>query len=217
VTPMHIAPAAARLAAVVLLVGGCITVGLGSKAETPETHRHLLDAATGVRHQPAPPPAAAGVAKPLTIAVRAFSGRSRYDLRVVRRDGPDAMTFLEFERWAEPPTDAITDAVREALAATGAFRFVSRASDGAEVDRWLDGYLLACDLVRTPSGPWKARCAVRLTLTERVGTSLASSVYESTQPLPGAGTDGLGPAMSAAVGEIVTKALADWESAALLR
>jgi len=200
----------ARLSTLVaaLLLGGCINLGLGNVGGTPDLHRHTLDAAAGVTARPGAAP---------SLAVRGFGARARFDIRVVRREGADDFSYLEFERWGEVPANAVTDAVREALAASGAFTAVSAAGDALVVERFLDGYLLAFDLVKTPSGPWKARVSVRLVLSDRLGKLLHTAVYTSEHDLPGGAPDGLGPAMSAAVGDAVNHALADWEAAGLLR
>ncbi len=200
--------AAARLfgLAVAALAAGCVNLGDGKH---PDIHRHSVDAAVGV--------APSKTSTSWGLAVRAFSARSRYDVRVVRRDGPDELTYLEFDRWAEPPADAATDAVREGLATSGAFHSVSSAGDAIDVDRFLDGYVLAFDLVKTPSGPWKARFDARLTVSAKDGRLLHTAVYETTHDLPGASPAGLGPAMSAAVGDAVNRALADWAAAGALK
>jgi len=199
---------AARLvvAAAALLAGGCVNLG---SAEHPPMHRHALDAASGVeKHAGA---AAAG------ISVHPFAARARYDVRIVRRDGADDFTYLEFDRWAEPPADAATDSIREGLAASGAFQFVAAATDAIAVDRFLDGYVLAFDLVRTPSGPWKAHLEVRLSVSDRAGKLLASAVYDASRDLPGASPVGVGPAMSAAVGDVVNRAVADWTKSGAMK
>lgn len=197
---------ASALAATTLLVGGCFSL-LGD-AKHPDMHRHVIDAAAGVV-------AHAGAAPGL--AVRTFSSRSRYDIRVVRRDGADSFTYLEFDRWGEVPVDAATVAVREGLAASGAFASVSSADDALAVERSLDGYLLGFELVKAPSGPWKARFAVRFSLVERGGKLLHSAVYDVSHDLPGSSPEGLGPAMSAAIGDAVNRALADWTAAGLMK
>lgn len=196
------------LALAPILLGGCINLGLGGDAELPEMRRHTLEAATGVTARPGKAPA---------TAVRAFGARARYDAHVVRRDAPDDFAYLDFERWGDPPADAVTDAVREALATSGAFEFVSSAGDALRVERYLDGYVLGFDLVRTPSGPWKARFAARLSLSDKDGRMLHSALYEATRDLPGASPDGLGVAMGAAVGEAVGRALVSWDAAGLMR
>jgi ABC-type uncharacterized transport system auxiliary subunit len=194
--------------AAALSLGGCINLGLGNVGGAPELHRHSLDAATGVVVRRGSAPA---------LAVREFGARSRYDLRVVRREGSEGFWYLEFERWGEQPDTAVTDAVREALSASGAFTSVSAAGEALLVERYLDGYLLAFDLVKTPSGPWKAHLGLRLVVSDRAGKLLHTAVYDSMRDLPGDGPDGLGAAMSAAVGDVVNKALADWASAGLLK
>lgn len=192
-----------------ILAGGCINLGLGGDpSKLPEMHRHTLEAATGVTARAGKAPA---------TAVRAFGARARYDIHVVRRDDADDFAYLDFERWGDPPADAVTDAVREALASSGAFTFVCSAGEALSVERYLDGYVLGFDLVRTPSGPWKARFAARLSLSDRDGRMLHTAVYEATRDLAGPSPDGLGVAMGAAVGEAVSRALVAWDAAGLLR
>ena len=202
--------ASARFTTIVaaLLLGGCINLGLGGSGPMPDLHRHTLDAAAGVAARPGNAP---------SLAVRTFGSRSRYDIRVVRRDDADGFSYLEFERWGDLPGNALTDAVREGLAGTGAFTSVSSAGDAFVVERFLDGYLLAFELVKTASGPWKARLSVRLVLSDRSGKLLHTAVYTVTHDLPGDGPAGLGPAMSAAVGEVVNHAVADWDAAGLMK
>ncbi len=192
-----------------ILAGGCINLGLGGDpADLPEMHRHTLDEATGVTARAGKAPA---------TSVRAFGARARYDIHVVRRDDADDFAYLDFERWGDPPADAVTDAVREALASSGAFTFVCAAGDALAVERHLDGYLLGFDLVPTKSGPWKARFEARLSLSDLNGRLLHSAVYETSRDLPGASPAGLGIAMGAAVGEAVSRALVAWDAAGLLR
>jgi ABC-type uncharacterized transport system auxiliary subunit len=186
------------------LAGGCVNLGDGSH---PEIHRHTVDAATGVAARPGGAPG---------IAVRSWGAGARDDVRVVRRDAADDFVYLEFDRWGEPPADAATDAVREGLAASGAFAFVSAAGDALAVERFLDGYVLGFDHVKSASGPWKARFSVRLSLSDKAGKLLHTAVYETTHDLPGASPVGVGPAMSAAVGDAVNRALADWAAAGAL-
>lgn len=196
---------AAALTLFFVLLPGCISVDVAGGGSKPDLHRHTIDAAAGVTQRPRTLP---------SLAVRPFGARSRYDIRVVRREGADSVAYLEFERWAEPPADAAADAVRESLAASGAFAAVSASVDALRVERSLDGYVLAFELVKTPSGPWRARFAARLSMSDRDGNLLASAVYEGKADLPGEGPAGLGRAMSAAIGEAVNAALNDWTKAA---
>jgi ABC-type uncharacterized transport system auxiliary subunit len=196
---------AAWVLAVALVLPGCINLGLGAGGKKPDMHRHTVDVATGVAQRTRTAPG---------LAVRPFGARLRYDVRVVRREGAEDFAYLEYERWGDAPADAATDAVREGLAASGAFAFVSSAGDAIAVERFLDGYVLAFDLVKTPTGPWKARFAARLSLSDRAGKMLASGVYDATRDLPGASPEGLGGAMSAAIGDALNRAVKDWDAVA---
>jgi ABC-type uncharacterized transport system auxiliary subunit len=195
----------AALALAAALATGCVNLGDGKR---PDMHRHTVDAAAGVVARPGAAPG---------LAVRPFGARARYDIRIVRRDAADDFVYLEFDRWGEPPADATTDAVREGLASSRAFVFVANAGDALAVERFLDGYVLGFDLVKTAAGPWTARFAARLSLSDKAGRLLHSAVYEATHELPGASPVGVGPAMSAAIGDAVNRALADWAAAGALK
>ena len=192
----------------IALLAGCINVGIGGDAKHLEMHRHVVDAVTGIEPRPGNAPG---------LAVRGFAARSRYDIHVVRRDSADDFSYLDFERWGEPPADAATDAVREGIAASRAFSFVSSAGDALEVERFLDGYVLAFDLVKTKTGPWKARFSVRLSLSDRTGKMLHTGVFETVRDLRSDSPLGLGPTMAGAISGSVNAALAEWAAAGLLK
>lgn len=187
--------------AVALGAGGCLSVG-GSGAPAVEKV-HALDSAQLTTSQGGGGPA---------LSVRSFSARRRFDDRVVRREPGGGVVMSETERWAESPADAVTDAVREALAQSGSFAGVFPATGGYVAALTLEGYVLACDLVRTPSGPWKALFRVRLDIGNvKTGVLVTSGVFEGLADLPGAASEGLGPAMGTAIGKAMDAAVADWK------
>ena len=190
--------------------GGCITVGVGAGPRA-ETRWHALEAV-------APPQETrAGAAAGKMIAVRSFTSRQRYDVRVVRRDPDGQVAFLENEMWAEVPADAVTTAVREALARSGAAAGVFDVLEGHTADLVLDGTVLAFDAVAAEKGPWNAHFALRLDVGDPAsGRLLHSGVVEGQADLPGDGTAGLGAAMSRALAQAVGSALAEWRRAGVL-
>ena len=61
------------------------------------------------------------------------------------------------------------------------------------------------------------RFVARLSLSDRTGKMLHSAVYAESRDLPGASALDLGPAMSAAIGDAVNHAVAEWDAAGLLK
>lgn len=203
--------AAALLA---LLAGaGCITVDVLGKKPPPIPDRfHVLDTADlGSGLTKTTPEAGA-------IAVRVFRARDRFDRNVVQRVGGASsalVTPLEYDLWADMPNLAVTDAVREALAASGSFSAAVDPADAVEAKYVLDGTILDFAWVDAPSA---ALFRVRLTLSEsKTGRVLVTGVYSATEPLPGADTGGLGPAMGRAVGKALRAALDRWTAAGVLK
>jgi ABC-type uncharacterized transport system auxiliary subunit len=196
-----------------LAATACITVGLGEPRAVPEDRFHALDAALLeplVRRADEPPPDA-------VVAVRTFGARRRFDDRVVVRREHATLAYLEFERWTEPPDLAVTDAVREALAASGLVRAAFPAGEGHLAHLVLDGYVLDFEVREPPEGPLVAHARVRLDLGDMVSGELVSSgAYAGTAELPGRTVDGLPQAMGRALGAALGSALASWRAGGVL-
>ena len=175
------------LAALAAGSAGCISVGLAGDGTQPEMRFHTLEAPIL--------PKTGDPASPHSVAVARLSARERHDVRVVKRLPDRTVRFLDFERWADSPDEAVSVAIRESLAVSGTFRSVSDAADGHPVTHSLDGHLLAFELIPSESGPWKARLAVRLTLVPvrsdpaQGGEGHHTGRYEATRELPDAGTE----------------------------
>jgi len=191
------------------LCGGCISVGLAGDGPAPAMRFHTLEAPTVSR--------GSTPASKHAVAVSRIDARERHDVRVVERMPDRTVRFLEFDRWADSPDEAVSVALREALAASGIFRRVSDAASAHPVTHTIDGHLLAFELIPSASGPWKAHIAVRLTLGPALGgDGHHTELYDATRDLPGAGTNGLGEAMSACVGDVLGQAVAAWRKAGAL-
>ena len=95
------------------LLAGCVSVGLGGKADDPVIRFHTMDGAVSV-------PKAASAAG-TSVALREFTLRDRYELRVIIRTSDATVEFLDLERWADEPREAISIAVAQALAESGTF------------------------------------------------------------------------------------------------
>jgi len=195
---------------VALLLGGCISVGIGGSEPTPEIRFHVLAS-----------PATTARTKelwPISIAVRGLDVRGRYEVRVVESDGADTLRFREFERWADEPDEALTVAVRESLVAQGNFRAVLSAGSGLRADLELSGQVLAFDMVRPAEGPLRARFVARLVLSDGRSGELKRVVsVRGEQPLAGRDAAGLGTAMAAAVDQAVQELLRNWKTSGALK
>jgi ABC-type uncharacterized transport system auxiliary subunit len=140
-------------------------------------------------------------------------GRKRFDERVLREEPDGRVAILESEHWAETPPEAATDALREALARSGAFAAVTTPAAGLASTRALNGYVLAFHVLRQEKGPWRAIFRARLELVDPAnGALLSGGVYEGGADLPHDSLDGLGAAMTRAVGDAVTVAISQWRA-----
>lgn len=196
---------AASLAA--LLATACIRVGVGGDAAPTLERVHSLGEVTAAK--------SAGPRSTETLVVHPMRGRKRFDERVLRQEQDGRVAILETEHWAETPPDAATDAIREALARSGAFAGVSTPVSGLASTRALNGYVLSFHVLKPEKGPWRAVFKARLELVDPAnGSLLSGGVYEGAADLPGDSLDGLGAAMTRAVGDAVTVALSQWRATA---
>ena len=186
-----------------LALSGCITVGLAGGDEDRQIRFHTLDGSVVA--------ASVKESSSKVLKVREFEALQRYEPRVVRRTEDQTLEHLEFERWADEPTDAVTIGVWHALATSGLFDGVLRAGSDHAVDLVLDGFIQRYDLVRTASGPWQARFSIRFDLADaRTGKLLNSRTVDVSRELPGPAADGLGRAMGQCVSEAVRVASDRW-------
>lgn len=189
---------AAAAIALAALAPGCISVGLGGKDsdDVPPDRFHVLEDSADAR---AAAPPVATVGGPV-VAVRTFRAPGRFDRHVLRRDGPGRVAALDVDYWSDEPAHAVTDVVREALARSGRFRAAVDSADAHAADLLLEGTVQDFTVDVGEAGAARAQVRLRLTWSEpRTGTVLRSEVREAAEPVPGPGTDGLGPAMARAV------------------
>lgn len=199
------------LALAAAALSGCITVDVGgSKSPDVVDRFHVLDAV-------APPPAPQSGRGP-ALVVRTFRGRDRFSRHVVRREPDGTITSYANDFWADEPVHAVTDAVREALAESGAFASVSDSADGHETPLVLGGQVLDFGVdASKPGAPPSARVRLRLAVSAGAsGAVLHSGVFDASEPLGGEGLAGLGVAESRAVSRALADALAAWTKAGVL-
>ena len=200
----------AALAAGGLLAAACINVDVGPKDKAVSTDRfHVLDS---VETPPAPKGSSGR-----SLAVQSLRGRDRFGKHVLRRESDGTVVALDREHWADEPTSSVTDALREALAASGAFAWVADPTDAVDAELALSGQVLDFSLDAATDGGPAARVRLRLTLADRKsGTVLHSGSFDATEPLPGGTLPSLGPSMAKAVSKCLRDAVQAWTAAGAL-
>lgn len=217
------------------LAAGCINVDVGLGSGTPPTDRfHVID--------PVAPPTAPQAKKGPTLAVRTLRTRDRFTRHVVQRDGSGTVVSLDHEYWADEPSAAVSDGLREALSGSGVFSSVADASEGLDTRLVVGGQVLefCVDGGGAPTPPaaaptppaggakpaspapapapaasgTSARVRIRLTVADaKSGEVLHSGAFEAAEPLPGGDLSKLGPAMGRALSRCVQDAVTAWTTA----
>lgn len=144
------------------------------------------------------------------LAVRPLGYAEPYTTAMVYRPDEYTVVYREAEEWAEPPRDAVTRTLIDALSATGYFSDVGTASAVPLPDYILTGELRRFDEMRTTSPP-QALCEVRITVrqNQRPAHALLSRTYRESVPLEGASAGDFAEAMTVAVTTIVANATED--------
>ena len=177
-----------------LPLAGCALI---PHAQVP-THYYLI----------APPPQASPVPAPadLELAVEPLDSAARYTTRILSRTGDVAVAYYEFERWAEPPAEMLTSALRHALQAARVARVVVAGRLIQRPGALLRGRLNQFDEVHAPDG-WSAGCAVELLLSwDDAERTVQSFHFAETRKARAKTTAAVAEAMSAAVAEVAAKA-----------
>ncbi len=98
----------------------------------PRTHYYLLEYP---HTPPAPAPTVAS-----SIAVQRFQAEQIFvDDRIVYRQSPNEVNHYEYERWAGPPEDLVTNYVIHRLNDSGSYAQVSSYKNGPQSDFILQG------------------------------------------------------------------------------
>ena len=122
---------------------------------------------------------------PVTLLVARITSSHLYrDDRLVYGSGPVQLGTYEYQRWAEPPTEMVQDALISALRSSGQYRSVSAISSNLRGEYILRGHLYALDEVDKPEVA--ARFSIQLELVDsKTGTSLWTSSYAHDAPVTG--------------------------------
>jgi len=177
---------------VALMAAGCLT----PRTYEP-TVRYRLD--------PAPEVAAVEPGN-ATLGVRPLQPGRSYTAKICFLEPGHELGRYERAEWAELPRDVITQALTDALVATGRFRDVGLASDLARPDYILTGYLRRFEEDRTRD-PWEAVCEVRLEMRKAMAPGeVWAATLTKRRPLAERTLPALASAMNEAIAELVEEA-----------
>jgi ABC-type uncharacterized transport system auxiliary subunit len=187
-------------------VGGC-----GLFGTSPETRYFTLYA---------PPPAAAGAARPAAaryparVAVLDLKVAGEYkDDRLAYRPSPYEIGYYNYARWAAAPEVLVSRAVRERLAAAGLFAAVLPAGSGEPRDLVVDGRIDRLEEIDEPGG-FTGRLALDLALREAPDAApIFAARYEKARPMSERSPAAIARALSDALDEAIRDFLADSERA----
>ena len=170
----------ARRAGQVLVLLAIAGICSGCGASRPVKY-YVLDAQAG---QPAPM-TKSSAKYPVTILVaRIASSHLYHDDRLVYGSGPVQLGTYEYQRWAEPPTEMVQDALISSLRSTGQYRSVSAIGSNLRGEYVLRGRLYALDEVDKPE--IAARFSIELELFDtKTGATLWTNSYSHDASVTG--------------------------------
>jgi len=122
---------------------------------------------------------------PVTLLVGRITSSHLYrDDRLVYGAGPVELGTYEYQRWAEPPTEMVQDALISSLRSTGQYRSVSAMGSNLRGEYILRGHLYALDEVDKPEVA--ARFSLGLELFDtKIGATLWTDSYSHDAPVAG--------------------------------
>jgi len=142
----------------------------------------------------------------LSLAVRALDSASRYQERILFRNGGPTVGYHEFERWVEPPAEMVTRALRRGLSGACTTCVVADDRLVRQPDVVVEGRLTRFDQLRGEE-QWSAACEVELVvkMAEKRRVLLARRIAVTT-PAKDKTTAAFVEAMNAAVADLVAQA-----------
>jgi ABC-type uncharacterized transport system auxiliary subunit len=162
----------------VLLAFAFIAAGCGVSRPV---HYYVLDPGG----DSAPLPASGAPRFPIRLLVARISSSHLYrDDRLVFGAGPVELGTFEYQRWAEPPTEMIRDALITALQSTGDYSSVSAIGSAVRGEYILRGQLNALEEVDKPE--IAARFSIHWELFDlRTGSTVWTDSYSHDEPVQG--------------------------------
>lgn len=143
----------------------------------------------------------------LVIGVRPLEGTEAIRDEIAYREEDFRLRYYETARWAEPPADLVTRALKDALAASGRFADVGDSRD-LRPDLLLTGELRVFEELRAADGRF-ALATARFEVRRTADDSLVWADTPTARiPVEGDGLGALAAAMNRAVAAIVERATA---------
>jgi ABC-type uncharacterized transport system auxiliary subunit len=141
-----------------------------------------------------------------SVAVLDIRSRPRYEQRMLRRGPTGEMTYREYDRWVEQPSEMLSIMMARALTESGAFRNVGPARAFRTSEYAIDGDILSFEQVSDGQGN-RAEFALRVEV-RRVddGRVLWSETITKSAPMNADSGAGLAEAMSKAAREAIKDA-----------
>ena len=143
------------------------------------------------------------------VAVLNIRTRPRYDVEMLNRDASGRITYSEYERWIETPTEMVTRLLIRALGESDAFGYVGPTRSLRSADYVVDGDILAFDNVSDDEGN-RAEFIVRLEVRHIDDSRvLWSDTIETSVKMPADTGASLAAAMSEAARAAVIEAVTE--------
>jgi cholesterol transport system auxiliary component len=162
------------------LLLACVFIAAGCGVSRP-VHYYVLDPGG----DSTPSPVSASPRFPIRLLVARVSSSHLYrDDRLVFGSGAVELGTFEYQRWAEPPTEMIQDALIAVLRANGDYRSVSAIGSAIRGEYILRGQLNSLAEVDKPE--IAARFSIRLDLFDpRTGSVVWTDSYSRDEPVNG--------------------------------
>jgi ABC-type uncharacterized transport system auxiliary subunit len=182
---------------IVLGLAGC-----GSQRVPPTTYYKL-------NMPPAPSPTAPPASTAISLRIEPLRSSSlvRQD-RIVYRPSPEEVGFYEYHRWAEPPNNALTQALADQLTKRRVFRSVSISDNGKKADYVLTGSIDRLQEVDY-GGSVKAQVTISAALEDSQGQTIWSGAASSESAVAKRDVQGVVVAMGQASQQAIAKLSTD--------
>jgi ABC-type uncharacterized transport system auxiliary subunit len=182
---------------IVLGLAGC-----GSQRVPPTTYYKL-------NMPPAPSPTAPPASTAISLRIEPLRSSSlvRQD-RIVYRPSPEEVGFYEYHRWAEPPNNALTQALADQLTKRRVFRSVSISDNGEKADYVLTGSIDRLQEVDY-GGSVKAQVTISAALEDSQGQTIWSGAASSESAVAKRDVQGVVVAMGQASQQAIAKLSTD--------
>jgi ABC-type uncharacterized transport system auxiliary subunit len=179
-----------------------VLAGCGSQ-RVPATTYYKLD----IPPAPSPTAAPSSTAVSLRIEPLRTSSLVRQD-RIVYRPAPDEVGFYEYHRWAEPPNDALTQALADQLTRRRVFQTVEISDNGGKADYVLTGSI---DRLQEMDygGSVKAQVTISAALEDSQGQTIWSGTASSESAVAKRDVQGVVMAMGQASQQAILKLSTD--------